>query len=96
VYPGKTIHGKVDNVIRATGEGQIAVSGTLPTTSTKVSAARVPVRILIDKNELEKYPVPAGASGAAAIYTDRAPSFKMVRRVMLRWYTWLNYVKLSL
>jgi multidrug resistance efflux pump len=96
VYPGKTIHGKVDNVIRATGEGQIAVSGTLPTTTTKVAAARIPLRILIDKEELEKYPVPAGASGAAAIYTDRAPSFKMVRRVMLRWYTWLNYIKLSL
>jgi hypothetical protein len=51
---------------------------------------------LIDKEELELCPVPAGASGAAAIYTDRAPSFKMVRRVMLRWYTWLNYIKLSL
>jgi hypothetical protein len=37
-----------------------------------------------------------GQITAAAIYTDRAPSFKMVRRVMLRWYTWLNYIKLSL
>jgi hypothetical protein len=34
--------------------------------------------------------------GAAAFYTDRVPSFKMVRRVMRRWYTWLNYVKLSM
>jgi multidrug resistance efflux pump len=96
VYPGKTLHGKVDSVIRATGEGQIAVSGTLPTTSTKVAAARVPIRILIDEEDRQKFPVPAGASGAAAFYTDRAPSFKMVRRVMLRWYTWLNYVKLTM
>jgi hypothetical protein len=61
-----------------------------------MSAARVPIRILIDKDELEKYPLPAGAGGAAAIYTDRAPSFKVVRRVMLRWHTWRNYIKLWL
>jgi multidrug resistance efflux pump len=96
VYPGKTLHGKVDSVIRATGEGQIEIGGMLPTTSAKLAAARIPIRILINKEELEKYPVPAGASGAAAIYTDRAPSFTMIRRVMLRWYTWLNYIKLSL
>lgn len=96
VYPGKTLHGKVDSIIRATGEGQIAVSGTLPTTTTKVAAARVPLRILISDEDRKKYPLPAGASGAAAVYTDRAPSFKIVRRVMLRWYTWLNYIKLSL
>jgi multidrug resistance efflux pump len=96
VYPGKTLHGRVDSVIRATGEGQIAVSGTLPTTSTKVKAARVPIRIILNDEDRQNYPLPAGASGAAAVYTDRAPSFKMVRRVMLRWYTWLNYIKLSL
>lgn len=95
-YPGKTLHGKVDHVIRATGEGQLAVTGTLPTTSTKMAAARVPLRILINDDDLHDYPLPAGASGAAAVYTDRAPSFKIVRRVMLRWYTWLNYVKLTL
>src|SRR5262245_37998667 len=96
VYPGRTLHGKVDSVIRATGEGQIAVSGTLPTTSAKTAAARVPIRMIINEEDLKNYPVPAGASGAAAVYTDRAPSFKVIRRVMLRWYTWLNYIKLSL
>jgi multidrug resistance efflux pump len=96
VYPGKTLHGKVDAVLQATGEGQLAVSGTLPTTGQKMVAARVPVRIIIDKADQAQYPLPSGASGAVAIYTDRAPSFKIVRRIMLRWYTWLNYVKLSL
>jgi hypothetical protein len=45
---------------------------------------------------VNNYRAPAGASGAAAIYTDRVPSFKIIRRVMLRWYTWLNYIKMSL
>lgn len=96
VYPGKTLHGKVDAVLQATGEGQLAVSGTLPTTGQKSVAARVPVRIIIDEADRQQYPLPAGASGAVAIYTDKVPSFKIVRRVMLRWYTWLNYVRLTL
>jgi multidrug resistance efflux pump len=96
VYPGKTMHGKVDAVLQATGEGQLAVSGTLPTTGQKTLAARVPVRIIIDEADRQRYPLPAGASGAVAIYTDYGKSFQIVRRVMLRWYTWLNYVKLSM
>jgi multidrug resistance efflux pump len=95
LYPGKTLRGKVDSIIRATGEGQLAVSGILPTTGQKTPSARIPIRIVIDQADRERYPVTAGASGAAAFYTDRAASFKVVRRVMIRWYTWLNYVKLS-
>jgi multidrug resistance efflux pump len=96
IYPGKTLHGKVDSIIRATGEGQLAVSGALPTTGQKRPPARIPIRIVIDKQDQTNYPASAGASGAAAFYTDHAPSLKMIRRIMLRWYTWLNYVKLSL
>jgi multidrug resistance efflux pump len=96
VYPGKTLHGKVDSIIEATGEGQLAVGGVLPTTGTKTAAARVPIRILISDEDRKNYPVPAGASGAAAFYTDTMPSFKIIRRVMLRWYTWLNFIKLTI
>lgn len=95
-YPGKTLHGTVESVIAATGEGQLAATGVLPTTAQRTPAARVPVKIIVSDADRERYPLPAGASGAAAVYTDRVPSFKVVRRIMLRWYTWLNYVKLSL
>jgi hypothetical protein len=86
----------VESVIAATGEGQLAATGVLPTTAERTAAARVPVKIIISDDDRERYPLPAGASGAAAVYTDRMPSFKVVRRVMLRWYTWLNYLKLSM
>ncbi len=96
VYPGKTLHGVVESVIKATGEGQLDVTGMLQTTAHHGSSARIPVKISISETDQKLYPLPAGASGAAAIYTDHVPSFKIVRRVMLRWYTWLNYVKLTL
>ena len=34
----------------------------------------------------------AGATGAAAIYTDQAPSVAVVRRILLRMRSWLSYV----
>jgi multidrug resistance efflux pump len=96
VYPGKTLHGTVEAVIQATGEGQLSASGVLPTTGEKQPRARVPIKIRLSDADRAAYPIPAGAGGAVAVYTDHGKSFGIVRRVMLRWYTWLNYIKLSL
>ncbi len=96
MYPGKTLRGAVEAIIMATGEGQLNPTGSLPLTGTRTAAARVPVKIRLSDEDRERYPLPAGASGAAAVYTDRLASFQIVRRVMIRWYTWLNYLKFSL
>jgi len=42
------------------------------------------------------YRLPAGAAGAAAIYTNYGKPFRIVRRVVVRWYTWLNYLSLAM
>lgn len=95
-YPGRTLHGTVEAVIQATGEGQLAATGVLPTTGEKQPRARIPVKIRLNDADRDAYPLPAGAGGAVAVYTDHGQAFAVVRRVMLRWYTWLNYIKLSL
>ena len=59
-------------------------------------AARFPVKVRIDPADAARYPLPVGASGAAATYTDYGKGWRIVRRVVLRWYTWLNYVKVSM
>ena len=33
-----------------------------------------------------------GASGAAGIYTQRGASIRIVRKVVIRIYSWLNYL----
>jgi multidrug resistance efflux pump len=96
MYPGKTLHGKVDTVIWASGQGQGAPTGLLPTLTHPEAAARYPVRILLSDADRQSHELPAGAGGAAAIYTDHVPSMQIVRRVVLRWYTWLNYIKVSM
>jgi multidrug resistance efflux pump len=75
LYPGKTLHGKVDAVIRATGEGQLAVTGALPTTGQKGPAARIPVRIAIDEADRERYPAPAAPPLSTRIAAPASKSF---------------------
>lgn len=96
MYPGKTLHGKVESIILAAGSGQFAPGGLLPTVTAKQVAARFPIKVILDAPDAAKYTLPPGAHGAAAIYTNHVTSFKIVRRVTLRWYTWLNYFKLAM
>jgi multidrug resistance efflux pump len=96
MYPGKTLHGTVESIILASGAGQLDPSGLLPTASSRQAAARFPIKVKLDAADAAKYPLVPGAHGAAAIYTNHVSSFKIIRRVTLRWYTWLNYFKLAM
>lgn len=96
MYPGKTLHGQVETIILASGAGQLTPTGELPTASAVQSAVRFPIKVKLDPADAERYRPPGGAHGAAAIYTNYGRSLKIVRRVTLRWYTWLNYVKLAM
>lgn len=94
--PGRTLHGKVEAVILASGAGQLTPTGELPIATQTAAAARFPVKVRIDPADAQRYQLPAGAHGAAAVYTDYGKSMRVIRKVVLRWYTWLNYVKISM
>lgn len=96
LYPGKTLKGSVESIILVSGAGQLDASGTLPFADNKQAAARFPIKVKLDPEDARRYRLPGGAHGAAAVYTDYAKSLRIVRRVTLRWYTWLNYFKLSM
>lgn len=96
MYPGRMIRGKVESVIWATGQGQLTPSGQLPTATQSSPAGRFAVKVRIDDEEQKRYRLPAGAAGAAAIYTQYGMPFRIVRRVVVRWYTWLNYISLAM
>lgn len=94
--PGRTLKGAVEAVIQGSGAGQLDATGTLPTVTAPDRAARFPVKVRLAPAEVERYRPPAGASGAAAVYTDYGKGLRVVRRVVLRWYTWLNFVKVGM
>lgn len=96
LYPGEIFTGHVDAVIWASGGGQIAPTGVLPTSTSTLPRTRFAVRMELDESVMENRRIPPGAGGSAAIYTKQAPPLRVLRQIILRWYTWLNYIKFTL
>ncbi len=90
--PGQIIKAKVESVIYAEGQGQLNVSGNRPTIGLRdIAANRFAVKLILD--ETKNYPLlPAGAVGEGAVYTDHMVFLHVIRKVMLRVATKLNYI----
>jgi multidrug resistance efflux pump len=91
LYPGQIFKGKVDSIWWASGEGQLLPSGELPAFNPppEEPQGRFAVKIYLDGENQQKFPI--GAQGAAAIYTGGG-AFAALRRVVIRTYTWLNWL----
>lgn len=90
LYPGQIFSGKVESVLKAVSAGQVQVSGQAVTPKA-VNASPFVVRILLDDGSLAE-DLPAGSTGAAAIFTDHVRFTHVIRRVMLRMIAITNYI----
>jgi multidrug resistance efflux pump len=90
LLPGEIFTGRVETVLQAVASGQVQASG-LAVTPKEVQSAPFVVRIKLDDTEVAKR-LPAGSTGAAAIFTDHVKAAHVIRRVMLRMEAILNYV----
>jgi RND family efflux transporter MFP subunit len=88
--PGRVYAGKVVAVLQAVSTGQVQASG-LAITPSQVEAVPFAVRVALDDAELARR-LPAGATGTAAIFTDRVKPSHIVRKVLLRQIAILNYI----
>jgi len=90
LYPGQILNGTVDSTIWASGEGQGDPSGSLPDADQLQGGTALTVRVgFPDLSQTLELPV--GAGGRAAIYTSKGKPFRIIRKVIIRMYTWLNY-----
>ncbi len=89
-HPGVILRARVHSIVPATGEGQLQPSGTLRTFE-PTPRALFAVRLEIDE-PYAGLELPAGTGGNAAIYTQKGKMIRIVRRVIIRVYTWLNYL----
>ena len=89
--PGRTLTGRVESIVPGTGQGQLPPSGLLMEWTGQPVPGRFAVRLEIDDQHTD-LPLPAGASGVAAVYTDRAKAIRIVRKVVVRMTSWLNYI----
>ena len=95
-YPGRIIKAKVDSIVWAQGQGQIANSTQLPMTGYgPMPAGRFPVKLAVDERDAELF-LPAGAVGHGAIYTEHGEAIQIVRKIILRVGAKLDYLILKL
>ena len=90
-YPGRVIKGHVDSIIWAQGQGQIEASGDLPKTTFVPPPGRFPVKVVVDEKDKDVF-MAAGARGAAAIYTEHLALVHIIRKVLLRVASYLDYI----
>ncbi len=90
-YPGRVIKAHVDSVIWAQGQGQVEASGDLPRTTFVPPPGRFPVKLVVGEHDKALF-VAAGARGSAALYTDHLKIVHIIRKVLLRVASYLDYV----
>ena len=92
--PGHVFKAKVDSIIWAHGQGQVANTTTLPTFG-PIAPGRFPVKLTVDARDADKF-LPAGAIGQGAIYTDQLAFLHILRKVLLRVSAKTDYLILKL
>ena len=90
-YPGRVIKAHVDSVIWAQGQGQLEASGDLPRTTFVAPPGRFPAKLVVGENDHALF-LAAGARGSAAIYTEHLTLVHIIRKVLLRVASYLDYI----
>jgi multidrug resistance efflux pump len=90
-YPGRIIKAHVDSIIWAQSQGQLDASGNLPVTMFAAPPGRFPVKLVVAEKDNALF-LAAGARGSAAIYTEHLGLIHMIRKVLLRTASYLDYV----
>ena len=90
--PGRIFKGKIKTIVDAVVQGQLQPSGTLldPEERGKTSGRALVIVDIVD--DLSSYQLPPGSTAQVATYTEYWREFAILRRVLLRMKSWLNYV----
>jgi len=96
--PGKVFTAEVVQVLPVLAEGELHASGKLYglnniVNSIKTKPGRIPVNLKITDPEFAEYAalVPGGSYAQSAIYSDHAHHVAVLRKILLRMASWLNY-----
>jgi multidrug resistance efflux pump len=95
--PGRVIKGKVDSVVWAQGQGTAMASGDLPSSLSVQNQPPGKFAVKFDIAERDRAVfLAAGAAGDAAIYTEHLEAVHIIRKIILRVGSYLNYLILKL
>lgn len=90
--PGVIFKGEVTQVLPVIAEGQLKPGANFLSFVQERNPGRIPVAIKITDHAIDRYQLPGGVFGQAAIYSDHFHEIGMLRRILLRMAAWMNYV----
>jgi hypothetical protein len=92
--PGKTFAATVNRIVLINSSGQLPPSGLLPSLMALYGAGE-PMGVILtleDGTIPEFMTLPGGADGSAAIYTSSVGATHLIRKVMIRMDSWMNFI----
>ncbi|WP_394558727.1 HlyD family secretion protein [Aquipseudomonas alcaligenes] len=91
--PGEVFAAKVKMVLPVIAEGQMQPSGNLIGFTGSPPAGRVPVVLEVTDARFDQYRelMPGGAYGQAALYSKHFHHVAIMRKILLRMSSWMNY-----
>ncbi|MCB1202863.1 MAG: HlyD family secretion protein [Verrucomicrobiae bacterium] len=90
--PGRIFQAKVLRVQEAIAQGQLQPSGSLVDPETIKGPGRVIVALQIEDPDLASYRIVPGTSGVVAVYTEHFHHLAVMRKVLIRMNSWMNYL----
>ncbi len=90
--PGRFFKGKVVTVGAYIPQGQLQPSGNLIDPEQIKGEGRMIVEIVFEDQAFEDYLIVPGSTGQVAIYTHHMHHLAVMRKVLLRMKSWLNYL----
>ena len=91
--PGQVFKARVKMVLPVIAEGQLQPSGNLMGFTGSPPPGRVPVVLEVTDPAFEPYRdlLPGGSYGQAALYTEHFHHVAVMRKILLRMSSWMNY-----
>lgn len=89
--PGQVFAGTVDEIIPASGEGQMTITANLPSAASIGSRGMLAVKFNLEDKELASQ-LEMGAAGMAAIYTDTGKPIQFISKIVIRAKAWQQYL----
>jgi multidrug resistance efflux pump len=90
--PGRVFKGKVQRVIDAIASGELQASGSLVDVGARKSTGDRAIAVIDIMEDISTYQIPLGSAAEVAIYTHHFHHVSVMRRILLRMRSWLNYV----
>jgi multidrug resistance efflux pump len=89
--PGRVFKGKVAGLSLAVANGQLQPTGDLINPDDRTAPGRAVTEIRVT-DDLSAFNLPPGAVAQVAVYTDHWEVFALIRKILLRMKSWMNYV----